>query len=105
MDRKKHMIICGGFNVYPRDVEEALYKHPAVREAGVVGTPDEYRGETVKAFVALKEGMTATEEEIVAFCREHLAKYRAPTSVEFLSELPKSALGKVLHRKLLEERT
>ena len=103
VDRKKYMIICGGFNVYPRDVEEALYKHPAVREAGVVGIPDEYRGETVKAFVALKEGMTATEEEIIAHCRQHLAKYKVPTSVEFLTELPKSVLGKVLHRKLLEK--
>jgi len=105
VDRKKYMIICGGFNVYPRDVEEALYKHPAVKETGVVGIPDEYRGETVKAFVALKEGMTATEEEIIAFCRQHLAKYKVPTAVEFRAELPKSALGKVLHRKLIEEQT
>jgi acyl-CoA synthetase (AMP-forming)/AMP-acid ligase II len=96
------MIICGGFNVYPRDVEETLYKHPAVQEAGVVGILDEYRGETVKAFVALKDGMTATEEEIIAHCRQHLAKYKVPTSVEFLPGLPKSALGKVLHRKLLK---
>jgi len=103
VDRKKYMIICGGFNVYPRDVEEALYKHPAVQEAGVVGIPDEYRGETVKAFVALKDGMTATEEEIIAHCRQHLAKYKVPTSVGFLSGLPKSALGKVLHRELLKE--
>jgi long-chain acyl-CoA synthetase len=100
VDRKKDMIICGGFNVYPRDVEEALYKHPAVREAGVAGIPDEYRGETVKAFVVLKEGMTATEEEIIAFCREHLAKYKVPTAVEFRAELPLSALGKVLRREL-----
>jgi long-chain acyl-CoA synthetase len=103
VDRKKYMIICGGFNVYPRDVEETLYKHPAVQEAGVVGIPDEYRGETVKAFVALKDGMMATEEEIIAHCRQHLAKYKVPTSVGFLSGLPKSALGKVLHRKLLKE--
>jgi long-chain acyl-CoA synthetase len=100
VDRKKDMIICGGFNVYPRDVEEALYKHPAVQEAGVVGISDEYRGETVKAFVVLKEGMTSTEEEIIAFCREHLAKYKVPTSVEFRTELPLSALGKVLRREL-----
>jgi long-chain acyl-CoA synthetase len=103
VDRKKYMIICGGFNVYPRDVEETLYKHPAVQEAGVVGIPDEYRGETVKAFVALKDGMTATEEETIAHCRQHLAKYKVPTSVGFLPGLPKSALGKVLHRKLLKE--
>jgi long-chain acyl-CoA synthetase len=103
VDRKKNMIICAGFKIYPRDVEEALYKHPAVREAGVVGAPDEYRGETVKAFVAVKEGMACTEEEIIDFCRERLAKYKVPTAVEFRAELPKSALGKVLHRKLVEE--
>ena len=81
VDRKKDMIICGGFNVYPRDIEEVLFKHPAVKEAAVVGIPDEYRGETVKAFVVLKEGRHATEEEIIAFCREHLAKYKVPSSV------------------------
>jgi long-chain acyl-CoA synthetase len=100
VDRKKDMIICGGFNVYPRDIEEVLYQHPAVQEAGVIGIPDEYRGETVKAFVVLKEGMDASEEEIIAFCREHLAKYKVPTSVEFRSELPVSAIGKVLRREL-----
>jgi long-chain acyl-CoA synthetase len=94
------MIICGGFNVYPRDVEEVLYKHPAVEEAGVVGIPDEYRGETVRAFVVLKEGASATEEEIIAFCREHLASYKTPSSVFFRSELPKSTVGKVLRREL-----
>jgi long-chain acyl-CoA synthetase len=100
VDRKKDMIICGGFNVYPRDIEEVLYKHPAVQEAGVIGLPDEYRGETVKAFLVLKEGMAATEEEIIDYCREHLAKYKVPSSVEFRSSLPKSALGKVLRREL-----
>jgi long-chain acyl-CoA synthetase len=100
VDRKKDMIICGGFNVYPRDIEEVLYKHPAVKEAGVIGLPDEYRGETVKAFLVLKEGMAATEEEIIDYCREHLAKYKVPSSVEFRSSLPKSALGKVLRREL-----
>jgi long-chain acyl-CoA synthetase len=100
VDRKKDMIICGGFNVYPRDIEEVLYKHPAVKEAGVIGIPDEYRGETVKAFVVLKEGMTATEQEIIDFCREHLAKYKVPSSVMFRSSLPKSAMGKVLRREL-----
>jgi long-chain acyl-CoA synthetase len=102
VDRKKEMIICGGYNVYPRDVEEVLYGHPAILEAGVVGIPDEYRGESVKAFVVLKEGMTATEKEILAYCREHLAKYKVPSAVEFRAELPKSALGKVLRRKLTE---
>jgi long-chain acyl-CoA synthetase len=100
VDRKKDMIICGGFNVYPRDVEEVLFKHPAVQEAGVIGLPDEYRGETVKAFVVLKEGTTATEQEIIDFCREHLAKYKVPTAVEFRTELPKSTVGKVLRREL-----
>jgi long-chain acyl-CoA synthetase len=100
VDRKKDMIICGGFNVYPRDIEELLYKHPAVQEAGVIGVPDEYRGETVRAFVVLKERMTATEQEIIDYCREHLAKYKVPSSVEFRSSLPKSAMGKVLRREL-----
>jgi long-chain acyl-CoA synthetase len=100
VDRKKDMLICGGFNVYPRDIEEVLYKHPAVKEVGVIGVPDEYRGETVKAFVVLKEGMTATEQEIIDYCREHLAKYKVPSSVEFRSSLPMSALGKVLRREL-----
>jgi long-chain acyl-CoA synthetase len=100
VDRKKDMIICGGFNVYPRDVEDVLYQHPAVREAAVVGIPDKYRGETVKAFVVLKEEATATEEELIGFCREHLASYKVPTMVEFQPGLPKSAVGKVLRREL-----
>jgi long-chain acyl-CoA synthetase len=103
VDRKKDMIICGGFNVYPRDVEEVLFKHPAVQLVGVVGVPDEYRGESVRAFVVLKEGVTATEEELILFCREHLAKYKVPDSVEFRTELPVSALGKVLRRELVSK--
>jgi long-chain acyl-CoA synthetase len=103
VDRKKDMIICGGFNVYPRDVEEVLFIHPAVQEAGVIGLADEYRGETVKAFVVLKEGMTATEQEIIDFCREHLAKYKVPAAVEFRTELPKSTVGKVLRRELARQ--
>ena len=103
VDRKKDMIICGGFNVYPRDVEEVLFKHPAVKEAAVVGIPDEYRGETVRAFVILREETSATEEEIIAFCREHLASYKVPTSIRFRSELPKSTVGKVLRRELERE--
>ncbi len=101
VDRKKEMIICGGFNVYPREVEEVLYKHPAVQEAAVVGLPDEYRGETIKAFVVLREGMAAGEEELRAFCRQHLAPYKVPTLVEFRKSLPKSAVGKVLRRELV----
>lgn len=103
VDRKKEMIICGGFNVYPREVEEVLYKHPAVQEAAVVGLPDEYRGETIKAFVVLREGMAAGEEEIMAFCRRHLARYKVPASVEFRESLPKSAVGKVLRRELVRK--
>ena len=103
VDRKKDMIICGGFNVYPRDVEEVLFKHPAVKEAAVVGIPDEYRGETVRAFVVLADGLSATEEEIVAFCREHLANYKVPSSIRFRSELPKSTVGKVLRRELARQ--
>ena len=103
VDRKKEMIITGGYNVYPREVEEVLYQHPKVLEAAVVGVPDPYRGEMVKAFVVLKPGETATEEEIIAFCRERLAKYKVPRAVEFRSELPKSLIGKVLRRVLAEE--
>jgi len=103
VDRKKDMIICGGFNVYPRDVEETLFKHPAVAEAAVVGVPDEYRGETVKAFVVLKEGTEVGEQEIVDFCRQHLARYKVPTAVEFRTALPKSTVGKILRRELAKE--
>jgi long-chain acyl-CoA synthetase len=101
VDRKKDMIICGGFNVYPTDVEEILFQHPAVLEAAAAGIPDEYRGETVKAFVVLREGMAATEQEIIDFCSEHLARYKVPTAVEFRTELPKSLVGKVLRRELV----
>ena len=101
VDRKKHMIICGGFNVYPRHVEEVLYMHRAVEQAGVVGLPDEYRGETVKAFVVLRARMAATEGEIITFCGEHLAKYKVPASVELRKELPLSILGKVLRPELI----
>jgi long-chain acyl-CoA synthetase len=101
VDRKKDMIICGGFNVYPRDVEEVLFQHPAILDAAVAGVPDEYRGEAVKAFVVLKEGASATEEEIISFCREHLAAFKAPSAVEFRDTLPKSTVGKVLRRELM----
>ncbi len=103
VDRKKDMIIASGFNIYPREVEEVLFQHPKILEAAVVGVPHEYRGETVKAFVVLKEGETATEQEIIDFCAERLAKYKVPKLVEFRTELPKSMIGKVLRRVLLEE--
>jgi len=103
VDRKKDMIIAGGFNIYPRDIDEVLFEHPKVQEAIAVGVPDEYRGETVKAFVVLKEGQDCTEDEIISFCKERLAKYKVPKLVEFRVELPKSLIGKVLRRALLEE--
>jgi long-chain acyl-CoA synthetase len=103
VDRKKDMIIAGGFNIYPRDVEEVLYEHPKIKEAVVAGIPDPRRGETVKAYCVLKEGETATEEEIRDFCRENMARYKVPTMVEFRSELPKTIVGKVLRRILVEE--
>jgi len=100
VDRKKDMINASGFKVYPREVEEVLYQHPAVREAAVVGVPDEYRGETVKAFVVLASGAVAEEAEIIAFCRDRLAAYKYPRSVEFRDSLPKTATGKFLRREL-----
>jgi len=103
VDRKKDMIIAGGFNIYPRDVEEVLYEHPKVKEAVVAGIPDPYRGETVKAYIILKEGETATEEEIREFCKGKMAKYKVPTHVEFRAELPKTIVGKVLRRILVAE--
>ncbi len=103
VDRKKDMIIAGGFNIYPREIDEVLFEHPKVQEAVAVGIPDEYRGETVKAYIVLKPGMTATEEEIISFCRERLASYKAPRMVEFRDSLPKSLVGKVLRRILREE--
>lgn len=104
VDRKKDMIIVGGFNVYPREVEEVLFKHPKIEEAAVVGEHSALRGETVKAYVVLKSGVTAQASEIIAFCREHLAPYKVPRTVEFVEQLPKSAVGKVLRRNLHKTR-
>ncbi|GBF34557.1 long-chain-fatty-acid--CoA ligase [Desulfocucumis palustris] len=103
VDRKKDMVIAGGFNIYPRDVEEVLFEHPKVQEAVVAGVPDPYRGETVKAFIVLKEGMESTEQEMIDFCRGKLAAYKVPKLVEFRKELPKTIVGKVLRRFLREE--
>lgn len=100
VDRKKDMINAAGYKVWPREVEDVLYGHPAVREAAVVGVPDEYRGETVKAYMSLKPGASASEEEIIAFARERMAAYKYPRSVEFLDELPKTTTGKILRREL-----
>jgi long-chain acyl-CoA synthetase len=100
VDRKKDMIIRGGFNVYPREVEEVLYAHPAVLEAAVIGIPHESHGEEVKAVLALKPGKQATSEEIIAYCKEHLAAYKYPRVVELRESLPKTATGKILKREL-----
>lgn len=101
-DRKKDMIISGGENVYPKEVEEVLYQHPAVEEAAVIGVPDSYWIERVHAVVTLRDGTAATEEEIINFCSERMARFKAPKSVEFVEELPKSPQGKILKRELRE---
>jgi long-chain acyl-CoA synthetase len=100
VDRKKDMIIAGGFNVYPREVEEVLFEHPQIKEAAVVGVPDEYRGEAVKAFIVLQDGAAASAEEIISFCRERLAAYKVPRQIAFRDGLPKSGVGKYLRREL-----
>jgi len=103
VDRKKDMIIAGGFNIYPREVDEVLFKHPKVQEGVSVGISDKYRGETVKAYIVLKPGETATAEEIITFCTERLAAYKVPKLVEFRTSLPKSVIGKVLRKVLQAE--
>jgi long-chain acyl-CoA synthetase len=105
VDRKKDMILgTSGFNIYPREVEDVLYEHPKVMEAAVVGIPaGKEKGERVKAYVVLKPGQTATEEEIIEYCRENMAYYKVPKFVEFRDELPKTMVGKILRRVLLEE--
>ena len=103
VDRKKDLIIASGYNIVPREVEEVLYMHESVLEATVAGVPDAIRGETVKAYIVLKAGQKSTQEEITAFCRENLAPYKVPRLVEFRDELPKSQVGKILRRVLVEE--
>jgi len=103
VDRKKEMINVGGLKVYPREVEEVLYTHPAVREAAAIGVPDPMKGETVKAFVALKRDASATPEELIAFCRERLAPYKTPRAMEIRDSLPKTLIGKILRRALAEQ--
>jgi len=100
VDRKKDMIVASGYKVWPREVEDVIYEHPAVHEAAVVGAPDAYRGETVRAFVSLKPGARAETDELIAFCRERLAAYKCPRSVDVLDELPKTPTGKILRREL-----
>jgi long-chain acyl-CoA synthetase len=100
VDRKSDMIIRGGENIYPREIDEVLYQHPAVQDAATIGVPDELYGEEVKAFIVLKDGAQASEEELLEFCRAHLADYKCPKSVEFLKEIPKGPTGKLLKREL-----
>jgi long-chain acyl-CoA synthetase len=100
VDRKKDMINASGFKVWPREVEDVLHTHPAVREAAVVGVPDAYRGETVKAYVSLRPGATAGPAELSAYCEQRLAAYKYPREVEILPELPKTTSGKILRREL-----
>ena len=100
VDRKKDMINAAGYKVWPREVEDVLYGHPAVREAAVVGVPDQYRGETVKAYVSLKPGAAVTEEGLIKFCKQQMAAYKYPRSIEFVDELPKTTTGKILRREL-----
>lgn len=102
VDRKKDMVIVGGFNVYPREVEEVLYEHPEVVEAAVIGAPDPEQGEVVKCFV-VRKNESLTEAELMEYCREHLAKYKLPKTIEFLEELPKNTTGKILRKALKEQ--
>ena len=100
IDRKKDMIISGGYNIYAREVEDILHTHPAIAEAAVIGVPDDEWGESVKAVVALKPGMTLTEEAVIQFCKEGLASYKKPKSVDFVGELPKTSIGKISKKDL-----
>jgi len=100
VDRKKDMIVASGYKVWPREVEDTLVRHPAVREAAVIGVPDAYRGETVWAYVSLRPGISATPEELTEFCRAELAAYKYPRHIEVLPDLPKTPTGKLLRREL-----
>lgn len=102
VDRKKDLIISGGFNVYPNEVDDVLFSHPKILEACTIGVPDEYRGETVKTYVVLQPGETLSADDIVSYCRDNLAAYKVPKQVEFTDSLPKSTIGKILRRELKE---
>jgi long-chain acyl-CoA synthetase len=103
VDRKKDMVNVGGLKVYPREVEELLFEHPAVKEVAVIGMPDSFSGEVVRAYVVLKDqAAKVSEKEVIEFCAARLAKYKVPRKVEFVPELPKTLIGKVLRRKLRE---
>ena len=102
VDRKKDLIIASGYNISPVEIDNILYEHPKILEACAVGVPDAYRGETVKAFIVVKEGEHLTEQEVIDYCKQHLAAYKVPKLIEFMDELPKSVIGKVLRRTLRE---
>jgi long-chain acyl-CoA synthetase len=102
VDRIKDLIKTSGYQVWPREIEEALSLHPAIAECGAAGVPDPVKGEAIKAWVVLRPGQQVTEAELRAFCREHLAPYKIPSAVEFRTELPKTMVGKVLRRALRE---
>ncbi|BBZ70668.1 AMP-binding enzyme [Mycobacterium paraseoulense] len=104
VDRTKDMIVASGYKVWPREVEDVLYTHDAVREAAVVGQPDPYRGETVKAFVSLREGHIVDADALIEFCRQRMAAYKYPRSVAIVDEIPKTATGKIMRRVLRSER-
>jgi long-chain acyl-CoA synthetase len=103
VDRTKDMIIASGYNVYPREIDEVIFQHPKVAEAVTIGVPHEYRGETVKVFITLKPGQTATEDEIIDFCKDKLASYKRPKILEFRDDIPKSSVGKILRKVLRAE--
>ncbi|HKJ61856.1 MAG TPA: long-chain fatty acid--CoA ligase, partial [Hyphomicrobiales bacterium] len=103
VDRLKDLIICSGFNVYPRVIEEAIYQHPAVEEVTVVGIPDNYRGEAPKAFVKLRQGVSATEQDIMDFLQPKISKIEMPAKIEFRDELPKTLIGKLSKKELREK--
>lgn len=105
VDRVKDMVLRGGYNVYPREIEEVIYEHPAIAEVAVIGVPHAELGEEVRAVVALKEGESATEEDIIAFAKERVAAYKYPRSVIFIDDLPKTATGKILKRELVDTGT
>ena len=100
VDRKKDMIIAGGYNIYPVELDNVLFDHPKILEACTIGIPDAYRGETVKAFIVPKKGETLTEKDVIAYCKKNMAAYKIPKKFEFVEELPKSAVGKILRREL-----
>ena len=100
VDRKKDMIIAGGYNIYPREIDEILFQHPKILEACSIGVPDAYRGETVKSFIVVKPGEHLTEDELNTYCRGRLSPYKVPRIYEFVESLPKSAVGKILKREL-----